>query len=92
MGNLLLKSINLPSQRRKNYIWIQCSQGRPYLEKQQRDRIEMLFWLEEERKAHRLQKLGLSPRKGAAQALPIGASNSINPHVIRLEPLGQGAR
>ena len=30
------------------------SQGRPYLAKQARDRIELLYWLDEERKAARL--------------------------------------
>ncbi len=31
-----------------------CLQGRPYIDKMKWDRVEMLYWLQEERKQHAL--------------------------------------
>ena len=46
-------------------------QGRPYLEKMNSDKIEMLYWLQQERRTITLQKeTAMIDRKGKTAELP----------------------
>ncbi|XP_076862824.1 coiled-coil domain-containing protein 87 isoform X2 [Brachyhypopomus gauderio] len=55
--------------------------GRPYGEKMRWDRVEMLYWLQQERRVQVLENLVEGREKALARLPPLNSSHIVHPHI-----------